>query len=774
MAVYSVGEGMTMSVLLCIILALLLGLVIVLVWAGKRIRQCKSRAASDPITGALNAAGFERKTRKYLLVQNPQHAVVVMRLRNYRQLTQTFGRSKSNRFLQYLCKALKSNLGAAEPVARVTGGTFCFLLKNRQESAVRARISRIFENINQFNQKAAVPYNADLQFGVYIPDHGTGFLTDILERIEDFLENSDQIYCFVRKEKDDEAERKWDLIQQMEHSLANGDFQMYLQPMVRLSDNRVVGAEALLRWRHPQRGLLTPEMFIPVLEEYHLIDRYEQYLFEEVCRQLEQWNREGVPPCPISFKLSHESVKNPRFLDPYVRLTKKYHIASELIEFELSFQFQQQDQEKIGAVVSKIHSGNFRCALDSFGADRFFLHLLREVDVDTIKLDGSLFSSENNNRRNRFIIEAIIKIASQLQINTVAGGIDNSSQVEYLKQAGCDIVQGYCYFQPLPADEFRQAAYDKGELRYVEEEKSRPEQNVFAQTRNASGNFVMFSLLTGSDRVMFSNLFSPVLEEKTTISNAMDLFRRSDLIHENDRKDFFHLLEHCMKESGWVENTIRFYTAKGRYEWLEVYMHKEYIHAMGETVISGTLVNMAGWKNEVDRWKEKANRDALTGLYNREYFEQVASTSMENGTLVSGAVIFVDIDDFKRVNDTMGHVVGDDVICWVAKRLLGTFRHSDIVARYGGDEFVVFVNGIGREDLSERLAQLCDGFRFPYRNGEVQYPVSGSIGAAMYPEDGKSYLELLSHADSALYEAKRQGKNRFILYRPGLEEVSHS
>lgn len=761
-----------MAPLVGIILLLLLGLVAVVAIAGKRIHQYELRGDSDPVTGGLNTMGFERKTRKYLLNQNPQHAVVVMQLRNYRQLTQTFGRNKSSQFLQYLYKVLKSNLSSTEPVARISGGTFCFLLKNRQESAVRARLTRIFENINQFNQKERIPYWVDLQFGVYIPTNGTEFLTGILEKLDGFLETSDQTYGFFREGKSDEAERKWQLIQQMEHSLDNGDFQVFLQPKIRLSDNRIVGAEALLRWRHPERGMLTPEMFIPVLEEYHLTTRYELYMFEQICRQMDQWKQAGMAMFPVSFDLSFETMKNPRFLDEYVRLVKQYQIAPEQIEFELSYRLQQQDLQKIGAIVDAIHDCGFHCALDKFGADRFGLHLLRELDVDTIKLDYSLLSSENNNRRNRFLVEAIIKLASQMQISIVAEGIDNSSQAQYLKQAGCDMVQGYYYFQPLSADEFRQAAYHKGELRYLEEDEKRSSDNLFVQPRNASSSIVMFSILLETDRIMFSNWFSPVLEEKTAVSGAMALFRRSELIHENDRKDFFHLMERCLKEDGWVENTIRFYTAKGRYEWLEVHMHKEFISAAGETVISGTLLNIAGWKNEVNRWKEKANRDALTGLYNREYFEAFASTSMEKGMLTAGAIIFVDIDDFKQVNDTMGHVVGDDVICWFAKRILGTFRHTDIVARYGGDEFVVFVNGIGREELNKRLSLLSEGFRFPYRNGSVEYPVSGSIGAAMFPEDGGSYLELLDRADSALYEAKRQGKNRFVLYRPGMEEAA--
>ena len=129
----------------------------------------------------------------------------------------------------------------------------------------------------------------------------------------------------------------------------------------------------------------------------------------------------------------------------------------------------------------------------------------------------------------------------------------------------------------------------------------------------------------------------------------------------------------------------------------------------------------------------------------------------------------MDIDDFKKVNDTLGHSVGDDVIRCVAKRIFGVFRHTDIVARYGGDEFVVFVNGIAKEDLVKRLKQLRDGFQFPYRNETVEYPVSGSIGAALFPEAGTHYREILDHADYALYTAKRQGKNQFVLYQPGMD-----
>ena len=185
-----------------------------------------------------------------------------------------------------------------------------------------------------------------------------------------------------------------------------------------------------------------------------------------------------------------------------------------------------------------------------------------------------------------------------------------------------------------------------------------------------------------------------------------------------------------------------------------------------EGAVSGIMADMSAWKNEVNRWKEKATRDALTGLYNREYFELSVATQLGRKNLSSGALLFIDVDDFKQVNDTYGHMFGDDVLCYMAKQILGVFRHYDVIARYGGDEFVVFAPSIERHVLEERLKKLCGTFKYPYRGEKAQCALSGSIGAAMYPVDGEDYETLLHHADCALYEAKFRGKNRYVIYEP--------
>jgi len=750
----------------------LLAIILILIYTSRRISRAEAQAVYDPVTGALNGAGLRRAIDKYLSGHRTQYAVVVMELRNYRQLKHTFGSQNCDRTLKHLTKVLRSVLSSSEPVSRIDRGLFCFLIKNRQEEAIRARLIRISENANQFNKQRRIPYNLDLVFGIYLPSDDAETPAVMLEKARQMLEcdKDEPPYRFFSDHAGiEKANRSWDLIEQMSRSLTNGDFIVYMQPKVRLGDSRIVGAEALIRWRHPQRGLLTPEMFIPLLEEYHLIHRFDQYLFEQVCAKMAEWKQAGLAPCPVSVNLSLETLDHDRFLEPYIRLSQKYRVSPELIEFELSEPILFESPQKLRALIDEIHSYGFQCSLDHFGQSAIPLQLLRELNINTLKLDRSFFSGENNSRPNRYILEAILKITSQLQIHTVAEGIDNASQVQYLRQSGCDMVQGFYYFRPMPVEVFQKAVFQDGQLRYVENDDAQAGRSKEPAARSSGSNIVMFTLLESQDRVVFSDVFSPLLYGQFSIAEASALFGHSDLIHENDRKDFFHLLERCRKEEGWVENTLRFYTTEARYEWLEVHMHREHIASGGENVISGTLVNMAGWKNEVNRWMEKANRDPLTGLYNREYFEQFASTTLEKGSLSSGAIIFFDLDNFKNVNDTLGHMVGDDVLCFIAKRLLGTFRHTDVVARYGGDEFVVFVNNIERSDLEKRLDELCHVLQTPYRNDTIDYRLSGSIGAAVYPDDGETYADLLEHADTATYVAKEQGKAQFVFYKPGME-----
>ncbi len=754
-------------ILVFIVIILLLFCVTLMVVFGKRISAIRESALRDSVTGGLNYDGLQNRARRRSM---EEYTVVTMKLKNWAQIVETFGSENAERVLKYIHGTLQSNLSVAEPFARVSGANFCILMKNRETDFVRTRLERIAESINRFNDNAEIPYVLDMCFGAYQPQTGKeSFLTvcEISSKYADELKEAG--VCFGTAAGENSAENRWAFASQIDTALENGDFVIYLQPKISLHDGRVAGAEAFVRWRHSRKGLITSAAFVSELEEYHVIDRLDRFVFETVCRKQAEWKKEGLPLCVISINLSLDTIKRKNFAREFARYCAACGVDTKLIEFELNEKLLNEPREFICDVIDSVHNSGFRCSFDNFGNTAVPLRIMCSMGVDSIKLERSFFSLENNNRKNRFLIEAILKYAAQIGISTVAEGIENISQVQYLQQTGCDMVQGFFFFNPMGLDEYRNTVYANGEL--VTVQLNRDDSVSGASFSTEDGGIAMFSYSTAEDSVFFSECFSPALGGARVHRNASSLFLKSNLIHENDRRDFYHMIERCKKDGVNVENIMRFYAAEGRYEWLTVCLHRAAVLKSGEAIIAGALVNKSLWKKEVKRWQDKATRDALTGLYNRDYFERTVREGLEKGDYERGAMVFIDVDDFKGINDTLGHLGGDIALQVVAKRLLGEFRHSDIVARYAGDEFVVFVNGISREDMIKRLEHLRKIFNMPYRNGSVDHTVYISIGVSMFPDDGGDYRTLIKKADDAVYSVKGSKKNNFAFYEVGMAEA---
>ena len=730
-----------------------------------KIDKTKKSALVDPVTEGLNFEGLQSEINKLNICD---YAVVTAKLENWPQILETFGSDNAENVLRYLSGIYKANLSAAEPFARINGSSFCLMIKNRQEEFVRTRLERITENVNSFNKLREIPYKLDMRYGVHIPTDGDDSLFAMYETAALLAESatSEGEIVFKNAAEKDSSDKRWEFAARIDRSFEKKEFLIYLQPKVALGDGRVSGAEAFVRWRHPQKGLLASGMFVQTLEEYHVIDRMDRFVLETICSKQAEWMKEGLQPCAISINLSMDTIKKKDFAADFAKICRKYDVETKLIEFELNDKLLAEPRDFICEVIGRIHEHGFKCSFGNFGSAAFPLRLLKDLEVDSIKLESGFFGVENNDRKNRFLIEAILKYAAQVGISTVAEGIENASQIRYLQQSGCDMIQGFCMFRPMSVEEFKSTVYSDGELVYVQLNR---DNNADFSAGDDDGGIAMFSYSTLEDSVQFSECFSPVLGGVKEHRNANALFMKSGIIHENDRKDFLHMLDKCKKDGTNVENMIRFYVAEDRYEWLTVRLHRVSVLKGGEAVIAGTLVNKNRWKKEVKIWQDKATRDALTGLYNREYFERTVSEALEKGDFERGALAFIDVDDFKGINDTLGHLVGDDVLRFIAKRLLSEFRHSDVVARYAGDEFVVFVNGISKQDMEKRLVHLCESFEYPYRNGTLEHHVHISIGVAVHPDDGNSYRVLLENADSALYYSKEHGKNRFVFYEQGMD-----
>ncbi len=731
-------------------------------------RRLRSSAFTDPSTGALTEAGFRESGAKLLAADGSSYTLVVLCVQRFATIRATFGPHEAERFMAYLHTVLRRSLSVSEICGRVGADQLAFFLKNRNADEVRARLGRMTEEAEKGIRAIGAEYPLQLSFGACHSETGETDVATLLGRASLSRMNSlaGQRYHFYDAALTDRLAREAEMAKAIDKAMNLGEFVLFYQPKVRLRDGRVMGAEALVRWRHPQKGLLSPDMFMATAERYQKLKAIDRFAITAVCRALSRWEKQGRELCPIMVNLSAFNMEDPDFVDECCAICRSFGVKPESIGFEIAEGVLLQDPARATAFTRRLRAKGFRFAVDEFGADASALRLLSDLRPDEVKLSGAFFAGESDTRDGRFMLENLLRLCAQLHVASVAQGVDSAAQAEYLMDAACDTVQGFAFFKPMALERFETEVFHGSALRLVDlprEEKKRPGR-IGGETANAP--IVHFAYLSQEDRVEFDTAFSPILSGATQIDDARALFRTSELIHENDRADFLLLLDRALKEKGWLESTIRFYTNNSGYEWLQLRLH---CADQRSGVVSGTMVNVAGWIGEVDRWKEKATRDALTGLFNREHFERTLRAGVESSALTSAALVFIDVDDFKNVNDSYGHMFGDDVLCYVAKRILGTFRHSDICARYGGDEFVIFAPGITPEVLQQRLEALCSAFSFPYRNGDIECKVSISAGGAMFPADGADYTSLLDRADSALYEAKNAGKDRYMLYEKGME-----
>ena len=241
----------------------------------------------------------------------------------------------------------------------------------------------------------------------------------------------------------------------MRESLQRQEFEVYLQPKYSLRDKQIYGAEALIRWHHPVLGFLSPMEFIPLFEKNGFIVNLDLFVFEQVCRLLKQWKAAHKRLFPISVNMSRVHLMKPDFLDDYIAIINRYQIPASLLEIELTETMVFENPKAFHSIIHKIHEAGFTCSMDDFGSGYSSLNMLKDLELDTVKLDGAFFSSRGmDNPKENIIVKSMLDLTKKLDMATVAEGIETDKQMDFLRLTSCDLVQGYVISKPVPVREF--------------------------------------------------------------------------------------------------------------------------------------------------------------------------------------------------------------------------------------------------------------------------------------------------------------------------------
>lgn len=450
------------------LVVIFLALVIVMAWlfyTGQR--RMERLAFVDPVTRGLNRTAFERDAALFILAAPPgTYALVSTDLRGFKLINQSFGSGAGNKTLAYVYKTLCEELEEGELAARISGDVFSLLLKNAPRPEMERRMEEIAAHVNRFNLELKEKYYLPMFQGIYVVDDPEVEIIMAQDRANVARKsnrtawlgrlNMCVFYDELHREK---MSREKEIDNRMESALESGEFVVYFQPKVELRWNTVAGAEALVRWQDPGRGLVPPDEFIPLFEQNGFITRMDRYVFEQVCILQRKWLDAGHKPIPVSVNLSRSNVENPVFLEEYVRIRDSYKIPDGLLELEITETFFIENKKMLRALMERIQQAGFLCSLDDFGSGYSSLGLLKEIPADIIKLDRSFFIGSEEDQRSEYVVQSVLELARRLKMRTVCEGVEKPSQLRVLQRFQCDMVQGFFFSPPVPAEDFEALAF---------------------------------------------------------------------------------------------------------------------------------------------------------------------------------------------------------------------------------------------------------------------------------------------------------------------------
>ncbi|MGN0715255.1 MAG: putative bifunctional diguanylate cyclase/phosphodiesterase, partial [Anaerovoracaceae bacterium] len=239
----------------------------------------------------------------------------------------------------------------------------------------------------------------------------------------------------------------------METALAEGQFVVYYQPKYCLKDSSMAGAEALVRWIHPEWGFMSPGEFIPLFEKNGFIPSLDRYVWEKVCAQLKDWKAKGYPVVPVSVNVSRADVYQPHLADTLLEITRKYDVEPSLLHLEITESAYAENPGQIFATVDQFRKLGFTIEMDDFGSGYSSLNMLNQMKLDILKLDMEFIRNELAKPAEQSILHYVISMAHGMGLVVVAEGVETREQVERLQDIGCDLVQGYFFARPMPAAE---------------------------------------------------------------------------------------------------------------------------------------------------------------------------------------------------------------------------------------------------------------------------------------------------------------------------------
>jgi len=410
----------------------------------------------DGLTGLPNCEHLFRHLRSMTL--RPEHdqpfAVFLIDLNRFRQITNTLGVLTGDKVLLVAADRLRMALGGDEFIARLGADRFVAVVPHLEQEAQASDVaSAIHQCMNRVFQVDGQELFVKASVGVsFYPRNGQNW-DDLFKNAESALysakANGGSSYQAYKPEMDTRG-REWLIMETaLYHALEAKQFVLYYQPQFDLFNGQIIGAEALIRWQHPELGMIPPSEFVPILEETGLIVPVGEWVLRTACAQNKQWQDAGLPPICIAVNLSAIQFRQPGLAQTIRKVLKETGLSPEYLELEITENIAMHAEDAVIAILDELRAIGIQIAIDDFGTGYSSLSYLKRFPIDKLKIDQSFVRDCQEGINDDGIVMAIIGMGRSLRLKVIAEGVETQEQANFLKLNGCDEVQGYFYGKPM-------------------------------------------------------------------------------------------------------------------------------------------------------------------------------------------------------------------------------------------------------------------------------------------------------------------------------------
>ncbi len=430
----------------------------------KSLLDIEKEAYYDRFTGLYNLVKFKIDVEAILKrhnlnnADNNEFALLKFDLDNFKAINEVFGFEIGNEVILKMAQIAKMVKGKPVKIARTGTDEFMIFAKVQDINNFLSERDK-FDALIKKDIKKVEKHIFNIRYGRYFVEKGESNIDDIVNKLN-------MAHSFARAEAksvlwdyDDKFKQHLihltELTNKMRDALKNEEFKLFLQPKYNLETEEIIGAEALVRWVEKSGKTMHPGDFIPLFEKNEFIINLDKYMFEKTCALLNEQISAGKKCMPISVNFSRLHLKNKNLANELKALAEKYNVPAKCLEVEITETTVAENTKAVKNMIINLRNEGFGVSIDDFGSGHSSLGMLKDFEIDVVKLDRSFFISESKNTQGELVVKGITHIVNDLGAKIIAEGIETKEQIEFLKTTNCHYVQGYYYAKPMCVEEFK-------------------------------------------------------------------------------------------------------------------------------------------------------------------------------------------------------------------------------------------------------------------------------------------------------------------------------